>query len=151
MKKIIMYGAVALIVFVIDRITKMMALMYCVQTVRVNQLLSFEMHINRGVSWGMFHTATDGVCAIVVVGIMCLTAILCWYAWHKYGNNQSIIAEVLIISASVSNLIDRVIYGGVVDFIIVSYGNLSWPVFNVADVAIVLGVGIMVFWYELEQ
>jgi len=73
---------------------------------------------------------------------------LCWFAYYNYKQGNNIAAEVCIIAGSISNLIDRVIYGGVIDFIILSYGSLSWPVFNVADAMIVLGVILLLLKYE---
>jgi signal peptidase II len=70
------------------------------------------------------------------------------YAYHQYLCGNSIIGEVCVVTGSLSNLIDRVVYHGVIDFIILSYNDFSWPVFNIADTIIVLGVGIMIFQYE---
>ncbi len=49
----------------------------------------------------------------------------------------------MVIAGSVSNILDRVVYGGVVDFIHVHINGWSFAVFNIADVAIVVGVCIM--------
>jgi len=79
-----------------------------------------------------------------------VTAAVCWHAYYNYARGASVIAETLIIAGSVSNLIDRAVYGGVVDFVLLSYGTMSWPVFNIADVAIVMGVGLLLFWYPFD-
>lgn len=143
------YYALALSIFIIDRITKLIALTWLGESAYVvNQFLSFEVVFNRGISWGMLHSSSDIIFGIVSLIIAVVTVALCWYAYHNYLRGNSIIGEICIISGSLCNLIDRVIYNGVIDFIILSYGNLSWPVFNVADVAIVLGVGLLVFQYE---
>jgi len=77
-----------------------------------------------------------------------ITVGLCFYAYHNDARGRSIIGEICIIAGSFYNLIDRVLYGGVIDFIILSYANVSWPVFNIADVMIVIGVGFLIFQYE---
>lgn len=146
-----MYGYLVLgtLIFIIDRATKLAALAHCLQgSYIVNQFLSFEVVFNRGISWGMLHSASDVVFGIVSLIIAIVTGALCWYAYHNYKSGNPIIGEVFIIAGSLSNLIDRVVYNGVVDFIILSYGDVSWPVFNIADAAIVLGVGLLVFLYE---
>jgi len=148
-KKLYRYLALAFSIFIIDRVTKLAALAWCGEFVRtINSFLSFEVVFNRGISWGMFHSSTDIVFGLVSLIIAAVTVALCWYAYHNYLRGNAVIGETCIIAGSLCNLIDRVIYNGVIDFIILSYGNLSWPVFNVADAAIVIGVGILVFQYE---
>ncbi len=114
----------------------------------VNSFLSFEVVFNRGISWGMFHSQSDVLFFIVSAIIAIITAVLCGYAYHNYMRGNVIAAEVCIIAGSCCNLIDRVMYGGVVDFIILSYGQLTWPVFNIADAVIVFGVGLFLLRYE---
>jgi signal peptidase II len=148
-KKLCGYFALAIGIFIIDRVTKLAALAWCLEDAHtVNQFLSFEVVFNRGISWGMLHSPSNVVFVLVSLIIVVITAGLCWYACHRYIRGGSIIGEVFIIAGSLSNLVDRVIYNGVIDFIILSYGNMSWPVFNIADAVIVLGVGILIFQYE---
>lgn len=148
-KKLYLYTGLAGIIFIVDRITKLVALARCMQSAcTVNPFLSFEIVFNRGISWGMFHGESDALFIGVSVLIALITLILCGYAYYNYVRGNSIVAEVCIIAGSACNLIDRVMYGGVIDFIILSYGHLSWPVFNVADAVIVLGVGMLLLRYE---
>lgn len=49
----------------------------------------------------------------------------------------------LLMGGAVGNLIDRLRYGAVVDFIDIGYKGLRWPVFNIADLAITLGMALM--------
>ena len=144
-----LYIFLALIIFIIDRVTKLAALAWCAESARIiTSFLSFEVILNRGISWGMFHGASDFTFVMVSLIIAVITVVLCGYAYHNYKHDNSIIPEVCIIAGSVSNLVDRVVYGGVIDFIILSYGSLSWPVFNIADAVIVLGVGMLLLRYE---
>lgn len=53
--------------------------------------------------------------------------------------------EILVFAGAISNLVDRVLYGAVLDFIELYVGRWSWPVFNVADSLIVCGVIGMLF------
>ena len=57
----------------------------------------------------------------------------------------------LVIGGAVGNLIDRVLFGHVIDFLDVYYGQMHWPAFNVADSAITLGVILMFLDAILEQ
>jgi signal peptidase II len=147
MKKL--YFFLALAIFIIDRVTKLAALAWCMESpCTINQFFSFEVVFNRGISWGMFHSPSDALFFIVSAIIAIITALLCGYAYQQYKCGNSIVAEICIIAGSCCNLIDRVIYGGVVDFIILSYEQLSWPVFNIADAVIVFGVGLFLLRYE---
>lgn len=132
-------------IFILDRVTKLAALKY-LQTPRViNEYFSFELTFNRGISWGMFHDATGIMFGVVFAVIAAITGALCWHACDTYKKGHPIIGHVCIITGSIANLIDRAIYGGVIDFILLSYKHYSWPVFNIADVAIVYGVALLIF------
>ena len=54
------------------------------------------------------------------------------------------LALSLILGGAIGNLIDRVLYGAVVDFIDVGIGQMRWPVFNIADSAVTVGMVILV-------
>lgn len=135
-------------ILIIDRITKLAALAYAQVPYIINDYLSFELIFNRGISWGIFHDATGIVFFIVSTIIAIITAFLVWHTYYLYRCKKPIVGHVCIIAGSVANLIDRVIYGGVIDFILLSYGSYSWPVFNIADMAIVCGVGLLVLLDE---
>jgi signal peptidase II len=143
------YAILALTIFIIDRATKLAALAWCMDnTCTINSFLSFEVVFNRGISWGIFHSQSDALFFVVSLIIALITALLCWYAYQRYMQGNAIAAELCIIVGSCCNLIDRVLYGGVIDFIILSYNNVSWPVFNIADAVIILGVGLFILRYE---
>ncbi|MFM6921858.1 MAG: signal peptidase II, partial [Polynucleobacter victoriensis] len=60
------------------------------------------------------------------------------------------LALSLVLSGAIGNVIDRIAYGAVVDFIDVYYGNWHWPAFNIADSAITIG-GILVIFDEIKR
>ena len=134
------YTYMAMVLIAIDRLTKIYALGNCVSECVINAYLSFELSINRGISWGILHSPHPIIFTFVSSAIAVMTLFLAWYAYRHYAKGRPIIGYTCIVAGSCANLIDRVLYGGVVDFIIVSYGNYSWPVFNIADMAIVIGV-----------
>lgn len=63
--------------------------------------------------------------------------------WRRLGS-MSRVGSALVVGGALGNLLDRVIAGRVVDFIHVEH----WPVFNVADIAITLGVGALLVGFE---
>lgn len=138
---IVLFACVA----IIDRITKYLALTYCNQTANTDSFISWCLSFNRGISWGMFHSDNEWQFLAVSSIITGITLILASYATIRYMNHQVILGEILVLAGSFSNLFDRFMYGGVVDFILLSYNGWSFPVFNCADVCIILGLGIMLF------
>ncbi|HPM42982.1 MAG TPA: signal peptidase II, partial [Candidatus Omnitrophota bacterium] len=69
-------------------------------------------------------------------------AFIIFYIWkHKTGDIFSLASLSLITGGALGNLIDRVIYGHVIDFL----DFHIWPVFNVADSAITIGAAILIF------
>ena len=143
------YFVLALIIFILDRVTKLIALHFLQIPIFVNRFLSFELVFNRGISWGFFYSTIHGWFLVVSMVIAAITALLCLHAYRAYQKGKSIVGYVCIITGSVCNLIDRCIYGGVIDFILLSYNSFSWPVFNIADAIIVCGVGLLVFLDEI--
>ncbi len=69
---------------------------------------------------------------------------LAFYTYLRWRKGFWIGGECFVLAGSLSNIVDRIIYHGVLDFILLSFNTWSWPVFNIADMAIVFGVGIMI-------
>jgi signal peptidase II len=76
--------------------------------------------------------------AVVMSGIIAV-----WlYRLQKHETLMAV-ALALILGGAIGNLIDRVAYGYVIDFLDVYYQDWHWPAFNIADSAICIGVGLM--------
>jgi len=71
--------------------------------------------------------------------------IVIWLKRLKPEETLSAISLGLILGGAIGNLIDRVIYGYVIDFFDVYYHTWHWPVFNIADSAITVGVALMLY------
>jgi signal peptidase II len=68
--------------------------------------------------------------------------------WIKNLSRQerwTAVALSLILGGAIGNVIDRIIYGHVIDFIQWYYGHFYWPSFNIADSAICVGAAILIF------
>jgi len=76
--------------------------------------------------------------AVVVCGVL-----LAWLRRLSATERRTALALSLILGGAVGNLIDRVIYGHVIDFIDVYYKTWHWPTFNIADSAITLGAALL--------
>jgi signal peptidase II len=77
-----------------------------------------------------------------VFSIAAVVVILYLFARQRVTGWPRQLALALILGGAVGNLIDRVRFGEVVDFIEIGYGRWRWPVFNVADSAVTVGVGL---------
>lgn len=140
---LVMYSAIGLLTFFLDRITKQWAMANAVDGVEINQFLSLDLVFNRGVTAGLLQSDSPVWFAILSFIIGAIIVGLSLYMIYRWHNGRCVIAEMLTISGAVSNLIDRYLYNGVVDFIHITFYGYSFPIFNIADMCIVLGVAIM--------
>ena len=72
------------------------------------------------------------------------TVLIVWLYRLKKHETLLAIALALVLGGAIGNLIDRLAYGYVIDFLDVYYQSWHWPAFNVADMAISLGVFLMI-------
>ena len=125
---------------IVDQATKQVALAYFKthDAVTVLPFLDFTLAWNRGVSFGMFG---DGGVPAWVLALVSL-AIAGFLTWQmlRSTSRTGVIGFALIIGGALGNVIDRGVYGAVVDFILLHYERYSWSVFNIADTAITIGV-----------
>jgi lipoprotein signal peptidase len=113
-------------------------------------VLNLTMVWNRGVTFGLFngssqwsYLALTAVALAVVVGLG---------VWLRRAESRLVaIALGAIAGGAISNVIDRLRFGAVVDFIHAHIGDVSWYVFNLADAAIVCGVAALVLDSQLTR
>ena len=97
---------------------------------------------NPGVSYGLFEQDTAaGRWVLVAFNLVACAGLWFWLA--RQGRGWDAFAIGLVIGGALGNALDRAIYGAVADFFSLHAFGYYWYVFNVADVAIVLGVGMM--------
>lgn len=94
---------------------------------------------NRGISYGLFQQGTDlGRWFLVIISFV--AAIWLWRWMWRSHDRLTVLSLALIIGGALGNGLDRAFYGAVVDFVHFHCGIFSWYIFNIADVAIVVGV-----------
>ncbi|MEL6168842.1 MAG: signal peptidase II [Pseudomonadota bacterium] len=142
-------------VFVVDQATKWIVVhaldLRSVGAIDVlPPFFNLRMAWNRGINFGLF--ASDGDAARwILIGVA--LAICGWVVWWLRRSPQKwsvAIAAGLLLGGALGNIVDRVIYGAVADFINMSCCGIDNPfAFNVADAAIFLGAfGLIFFWDE---
>jgi signal peptidase II len=99
--------------------------------------------MNSGSAFGLFSSQKGARVGLSIVGIVAVFGML--WMLRKARPDQRILhwALALVAGGAIGNLIDRVYFGVVTDFILWHYKTHEWPVFNVADVVLVVGVGLM--------
>lgn len=140
---LIAYSFIVFFVLLVDRITKLYAIANLKVPHEVTSFLSGELVFNQGISWGMFNNGDGSNFLVVSMVVIFVTSILVYYAYTRIKLGYTIYGELLVIVGSISNILDRTLYNGVVDFISFHYSNYRFPYFNIADSCIVLGVCIM--------
>jgi signal peptidase II len=94
---------------------------------------------NPGGAFGMFRGAGPAFMFLSIAAVL----VLFWTVRrYRTGALASQAALGLVLGGAIGNLIDRLRFGRVVDFLDIGYGDVRWPVFNVADVAVVAGVAL---------
>jgi signal peptidase II len=100
--------------------------------------LSITPSYNTGVSWGLFAKTGKTSQALLIV-LSCVLIMIFAQMWWKENKKMSQVGFIAIISGALGNLIDRIRFGGVFDFLNVHWHTLHFPVFNVADMLISVG------------
>ena len=140
---------IAISVVVLDRLTKWAVASYVPlhDGITVIPGLFQITHVeNRGAAFGLFADSTFPwkITALVAFSLVALAivSVLLWKNGHAM--NTTTIGLSLILGGAAGNLWDRVVDGRVVDFLHFYIGSYSWPDFNVADSAIVIGAILLV-------
>lgn len=138
--------ALAGAVLVLDQITKILILdlfSASQQGIEVLPFFNLVLAWNRGISFGMFGGLGDWGPWVLVALALVISAVLA--RWMVKAENRLILVSLgLIIGGALGNVIDRVRFGAVVDFLDVHVSGYHWPAFNVADSAITVGAAILI-------
>ena len=134
------------ITIILDQLTKYIAFIVLFkdkQVLIINHFLNFRPVWNDGISFGMFQGY--GNYGRIVFIIIALIISLWIIIYSKKLNTIGFIGYNLIAGGAIGNVIDRVIYGKVIDFIDVHYKGYHWPTFNMADSFIFIGVLLFIY------
>lgn len=172
-RKWIVFWSVSLISLVLDQITKIWAraalpvhpkgcevpediiVHKCVglPVTVIDGFWDWRLSMNPGSAFGLFSSLGPNVTRIFLSVIGIIAVIGMWYMLKKSRPDQRILhwALAFVAGGAVGNLIDRIYYSVVTDFILWKYKTHEWPVFNIADVVLVIGVGLMFIDIQKEN
>jgi signal peptidase II len=100
---------------------------------------------NTGAAFGMFKTL--GRTFFIILSVFAIIFIIHLLAKRTYNA----FGLALILGGALGNLIDRIFYGKVVDFIDLSIGSYHWPAFNVADSSLTIGIAVILLTYLFKK
>lgn len=103
---------------------------------------------NTGAAFGIFSGSHEvfRLPFLIGVAILAIGFILMMLKRLRDGETGLTLALAFILGGAAGNLIDRILYGEVIDFLDVYWSHYHWPAFNVADSCITIGVGITLFY-----
>jgi len=147
-----LWVAFAAVVVVLDQLSKQLMLHWLDDgaSVRVTEFFSLVLLYNRGAAFSFLaeHSGWQRWFFVILAVVIC--SWLLRLTWQHQRERLQPFAFALIIGGAIGNVIDRLIHGAVVDFLYFHVGRHGWPAFNLADSAITLGVGLML-WAQLRD
>lgn len=109
----------------------------------VEDYWDWRLSMNHGSAFGLFSSQEGARIFLSVIGFLAVGGMMWMFTRSRPDQNLLHWALALVVGGAVGNLIDRVYFGVVTDFVLWRYKTKEWPVFNIADVALVIGVGLM--------
>ena len=142
-----MLGFVALPIFALDQLVKL----YIVAHLRLFEQIDVVPHwlaitytLNSGAAFSLFATLGPAARGLLLDGLAAAAVVVLGVLLARGARPPVVSAAfALIMGGAAGNLLDRIVRGRVVDFIYVHYYSWSYPVFNLADSAITIGVAII--------
>lgn len=146
-----LYYLIAVFVILLDQLTKWLIVknMFFGESIPIiNNVLYITSHRNRGAAWGILQGQMwlfYAITIIVIVSIM--------YYLHKAAKGKRLLGTslALMLGGAIGNFIDRVFRQEVVDFIHTYIFGYNFPVFNIADSALVIGVALLIIQMLLDE
>jgi signal peptidase II len=99
---------------------------------------------NRGVAFGLFNNSPSQWRTLLILGPLAAVGAVSVLLWKPERlNAASRWGFALVLGGAAGNLLDRILWGRVTDFLLFYAGQYQWPAFNVADSAVVIGSGLL--------
>ena len=134
--------------FVCDFVTKRMVLErmtpYGPTVELIDGFARLRFIYNDGIVFGISPSLLTGT-TLAVFSVLVALLMISYLLFARLDDRLTLIALCLVVGGAAGNLIDRVLWGQVIDFIEVGIGELTWPVFNVADMSITVGA-VLLAW-----
>jgi len=106
---------------------------------------------NPGVAFSMFQDLPGGRILLTLLAVVALVVVIAYLRKTPVEATRVHVALGLVGGGAIGNLVDRVMYGKVTDFIVWKKGIHEWPAFNIADAALCVGVGLILLDWILAS
>jgi signal peptidase II len=138
---------IAVILIILDQITKIAITSNFVygESVPVTSFFNLVLVYNKGAAFSFLASETGWQRHFFTVVGLAASAFIIYLLKKNPGQRLLCWALALILGGAIGNVIDRVLYGHVIDFLDVYIGSWHWPAFNVADSAICIGAVLFVY------
>ncbi len=146
------YLAIATIVLLLDQISKWSALSHLQMGIPeyVLPLMNWLLLFNPGAAFSFLSQGSGWQRWFFTILGLAASAYIIRLLYKNQNDRLLCIALSLILGGALGNVLDRLMYGAVVDFIDLHYANWHWPAFNIADSAICIGATLII-WGELRK
>lgn len=148
-RKYALFAILAAVTVALDQWTKVLArarlrpLGHGQSVVVVDGFFNLRYSENTGVAFGLLQSLPAGRVLLTLVALAAFVLVLHYLRKTEATFVRMHVALGLVGGGAVGNLIDRIAFGRVSDFIVWHYKSHEWPAFNIADAALVVGVGLM--------
>jgi signal peptidase II len=145
--KIIITFLLVLIIFMLDRFTKIYIINIFnnqnINEIYLTSFLNFYLIWNKGIAFGLLSSEQNTIYNLITLVIIIISIIILLMIFRS--NDIRSYFLILVLGGSLGNLYDRIINSAVPDFIDFHFKDFHWFIFNIADVFITLGVICLIF------
>jgi signal peptidase II len=139
---------VAAVIVVLDQVSKRAILEWVElhRNISINSWFSITHRENLGAAWSFLADAGGWQRGFLSALALAVSAYITWWLWSLRNERSSVLTVglALVLGGALGNVIDRIMFGHVIDFIEVYIMGWAFPAFNVADSAITVGAGCLI-------
>lgn len=147
-KKFIISLITIFLCFFLDRVSKFLVIDFFLQnnlqSLYVNTYLNIVLIWNKGIAFGFLESGGSFYHLISIIIIIIILFII--YLIYKSNIKSEIFSYSLILGGAFGNLIDRLYYQAVPDFLDVHFNQFHWFTFNIADICITIGISLLIIF-----
>lgn len=115
----------------------------------IPNFFQIRMSQNTGAAWGFLSDAAWGIHILSLLSLVMSIVIMYWLKRTEDKKGRVVLS--LILAGSLGNLIDRIRIGAVTDFLMFNFGSYYFPSFNVADMCITIGAGLLILFAIMHK
>lgn len=147
LKQIYYYLLLSLAIFLVDQFTKVIIadMFYLGEAKFINFFFNIVRVHNYGAAFGFLHDASGWQRYFFTIIAVVVIIFILKMMFDTNNNKILLLSYALILAGAFGNVTDRIIYGFVIDFLDFHFNQYHWPAFNVADMAITIGISFYIF------